>query len=191
MLAGRVPSSTARPRNIQQSLTANNQNPTIASNSTTTGVGSRPQIADLITHIARQDNHLWQALNSLQNQISNVDNSVSNWAAFDPQIVDNFDNPLTETDMAAYYMISGQTLFVQINCQKLTFPVQATALQVMLPVNIGRIVIQTCAAYLMTTTNVNDVIMVEAYDKVADVYLRPVAAGTYPFAFGGLFLIFS
>lgn len=175
-----------------QSLLANNTQPTVVQPST--GISKRQPISDLITHIAKSDNHLWQALISLQQQTNALQNSVTNWQAWDVQIVQQTGQVLPTADIAAYYMTFSNILFVQLNCQQLTFPSgNTTALQLLLPMSIGRIVIQTCSAYINATpVNINDVTMVEAYDNIIDIYLRPIAGiVTYPLALGGSFLIFQ
>lgn len=153
---------------------------------------NQPQISDLITHIAKQDNHLWQALSSLQAQTNQIAGSTTVWSAWNPQI-SNGTIPLNPGAMAAYYaIINNQTLQVQLNCQNMVVTANTTAFQILLPMSIGRVVIQTCAAYLPDfSTNINLVIGVQAYDNIIDVFLRPVPGGYYEFMLGGSFLIFQ
>lgn len=185
----RPPVTGARSRMTQQNFLADPNTPVTVT--APQKVGS-PNISDLITHIAKSDNHLWQALTSLQAQTNQLAGSQTVWAAWNPQISDQSGNILAAPDLAAYYMIMNNTLFVQLNVQNLTFTqVSTTALQIILPINIGRIVIQTCAAYLIGTQVVNDVMALEAYDNIIDAYLRTVPSGQYPFMLGGSFLIFG
>lgn len=189
ILPNRVPVTGARSRMTQQNFLTDPNTPVTV---TPPGKTGSPNISDLITHIAKSDNHLWQALTSLQAQTNQINGSATTWAAWNPQISDQSGNILAAPDLAAYYMIMNNTLFVQLNVQHLTFTaIGTTALRILLPISIGRIVIQTCAAYLLSTLVVNDVMSLEAYDNIIDAYLRNCPAGQYPFMLGGSFLIFT
>lgn len=148
------------------------------------GVIRKRQISDLITHIAKSDNHLWQALTSLQNQTNGLVGIVTDWTAWDPQIVDDTGNVLASKELAGYYMTNGRLCFIEIHGQ-VTVTAGASNIQVSLPMDIGETIIKTCTAYL-TSTDDNGVIGVEARKRVVVVTIKPSFRGlTCKFMMGG------
>lgn len=154
-MPNRPPSRTQ----IQSMLRGPNVPATVASTATTTmrnGVqittGTTPvekqNIGELITHIAKSDNHLWQALNSLQQQANSLAGQNSNWTSWVPQFSDPaITQQLTTTNTSAYYMTVGAILNIAIRTDVVLG--LNDVMEISLPVDVGELIVKTCAAFLV------------------------------------------
>lgn len=134
------------------------------------------QINDLITHIAKSDNHLYQALTSLQSQSNSIIGNITNWTSWNPKISNDQNIVVPNTELSAYYMVMWNLLFIELHGQ-ITIPNPSAFLQISLPVDIGETILKTCAAYLMNPAYYNGAIGVEAQKQLAVVYVQPLFGG--------------
>lgn len=145
---------------------------------TTTGATppNKGNIGDLITHIAKSDNHLWQALTALQAQTNDLAGNTTSWTSWVPNISDFNGNPLFVDQTAAYYLVQGQLLFIELYAFLF---VSTNRIVVSLPIDVGSIVIKTCAGYLFENTyDFVGLAGIQIVDNVALVYAAPSAVGT-------------
>lgn len=179
-----------QPRTVIQSMVRTPNNPAVIPGSTgatdlrdgvqvTTGTNLQSQgdIAHLITHIAKSDNHLWQALTALQAQTNGIVNNTGRWTSWDPQFRDVSGQVPTYSDVAAYYMTYGPLLFIELRANITTI---SNRTEISMPVNVGSIVVKTCAAYMMIDTTVPTfvgVIGVEIVDTTALITVAPPVVG--------------
>lgn len=185
--------STIIPRTTIPGQQGTNIPSTPVTTPTPAGTPRKQQINDLISHIARSDNHLWQALNSLQNQTNNIVGNTTDWRAWDPKIAawdpSNPSFPQGKpmdriVELVGYYMTMGNVLFIEVYAQLLLFPLGFNFMVVDLPMNIGQTVIRTCAAYLTETADIgqtvtatnNWIIAVEAQARRVTLTLKPNAS---------------
>lgn len=158
-------------------------------------VQKKRQIADLISHIAKQDNHLWQALNSLQSQTNSMINQTSSWTSWNPtpacwQTLAGPPVPLLFQELNAYYMVSGQLLFINIWTYSVTIPAGTEQITIDLPVDIGETIVKTCAAWLTSPnlrTQGNGICAVEAQGQTITITINPNFTGVISrFNMGGV-----
>lgn len=145
-----------------------------------TSVPKKRQIIDLISHIAKADNHLWQALNSLQDQTNSIVGSSTQWTSWNPKIQDDTTPqplPVPTVGLSAYYMSTGTILYIEIYSRALTINSNPNPqfITVSLPVDIGDTIIRTCSAYLtpVTSPTANGVIGVELRKRTATITINP------------------
>lgn len=194
-----------QPRTVIQSMLRTPNNPATLPDNTgatalrkgipvTTGTNlqGKEDIGDLITHVAKSDNHLWQALTSLQRQANGLVNNTSNWTSWVPHILNDVGDPVSVTNDAAYFMTYGPLLFIELHTDiDMTPPTYG--LQVNLPIDVGSIVIKTCAAYLVPDVqhpDINAVLAVEIFSNVAVIAIDTSVVGiTCRFMMGGAIAI--
>lgn len=161
---------------------------TVAATGVTTvpsaALANKRQIADLITHLTSRDNHLWQALTSLQQQANGIVNNVQDWTSWTPKINDDQLNVLVSTELSAYYMTLGTILFTEIRATTLTITPTAQLIHIDLPIDCGETIFKTCIAYLIypyssgsITYTDNGVIGIEAQRQQATIYIKPAVRG--------------
>ena len=156
---------------------------------------NKKQIGSLITHIARSDNHLWQALTSLQSQANAIISLTTDWTSWDATVKDNLGVPLDTVELGSYYMVSGQICFIEVSGNVVLSSTSViTSINIDLPVNLGETVSKTCAAYLAafnTDGSLNlamgdGVVLVNLWKQIATVFIRPTFTGlTCRFTMGG------
>lgn len=132
------------------------------------------QTADLITHIAKADNHLWQALTSLQNQVNSVVNNITDWTRWNPKFYDSTNRPLANRQMSAYYMVIGPVLL--LNVYGLLDILDVPDIRFDLPIDVGETIIKTCSAYLFSPTILsegNGVAIVRLQKQLFMMYIKP------------------
>lgn len=137
------------------------------------------QTGDLITHLSKQDNHLWQALTSLQSQVNDVVRNTTDWTRWDPKIYDNNMMPLVKENVASYYMRLGQLMFISI-FGLVTVTATAKDVRIDLPMDLGDTVYKTCVVYLSEPWDdptVNGVVDVYAQRQLMVITIRPELQG--------------
>lgn len=172
-------------------MSSNLTSPKIASTTTDTQTAKKQQIADLITHLGKSDNHLWQALTSLQAQSNALvnQNQMPTWTSWLPKIADASGVPLVYTELLGYYMVTGQLLFIEIFARQLVLT-SAPQIIVTLPVDVGDMIPKTCYAWLYNgslATQGNGVIEVEIRNQSALLIANPnFVQTTCRFGMGGM-----
>lgn len=170
-------------------------NPQAGSTTTDTQVAKKQQIADLITHLGKSDNHLWQALTSLQSQTNALvnQNQMPTWTSWLPKIADLNFTPLVTTELLGYYMVSGQLLFIEIFARQLALT-SVPQVSVSLPVDVGDMITKTCYAWFFNgslATSGNGIIEVEIKNQSALLIFNPDFLNTTGrFGMGGMIGIF-
>ena len=155
----------------------------------------KQQIGQFITHLARQDNHLWQALTSLQSQTNGIVNQTTDWSSWTPDIKDSLLVPLPVTEVNAYFMTSGQVCYIELFIEQLTMSSTANSIQIGLPMDIGETTFKTFAAYMMVLEPPNNLpypdlgtglVFVQARRQLATIYVNPTFQNrTCMFIMGG------
>lgn len=165
---------------------------TVAATSVTTVPGTalanKRQIGDMITHLITGDNHLWQALTSLQQQANGIVNNVQDWTSWNPKISDDHNVVLKSTELSAYYMTFGTVMFTEVRAETLQITGNANRILIDLPVDVGETIYKTCVAYLIPPAlNGNGVIGLEAQKQMATIYINTslVRGVTCKFLMGG------
>lgn len=181
----------ARPHLTPQSNTTPPSIPTTVPSGTSSGTpgtqtpptAKTRQTSDLVTHIARSDNHLWQALTSLQNQSNAIINNATDWTSWNPKLYDQSNNPIGTKEMLGYYMTSWQSCFMELHGTVLIFglsdPHPTSQVQFDLPMDVGQTVIKTMTVYIMAPFD-NGVMGVEIQKMKAIIYLRPSFVAQIP-----------
>ena len=155
---------------------------------TTTTSPSKQSIADLINHISQKDNHLWQALNSLQNQSNSIIASTTAWTTWNPQFIDDQNIPIAN-QISAYYMTTGSLLVIDISGQ-LVIGSASSAMQISMPVDVGDAEIKTCACYLDVADQDNGIVYVGIIRRTAIAIIKPESRShTCNFTMGGAIAI--
>lgn len=137
------------------------------------------QTGDLISHLTSQDNLLWQALTSMQNQINNVVRNTTDWIRWNPKIYDNNMMPLLQDEVNAYYLVQGQIMFISIY-GLITITATAKDIRIDLPMDIGDTVYKSCAVYISEPWDdptVNGTVDVYAQQRLMVVTIRPEMQG--------------
>lgn len=178
-----------QPRTVIQRLTRTPNDPAVLPDNTgatsldngvqvTTGTNlqGKENIGNFISHLAKADNHLWQALTTLQRQTNGLVDNTGNWTSWVPEFSNENSQPLFVDSSAAYYMTYGPILFIELYA---FLSVSTNKIFVSLPINVGSIIIKTCAAYLFENSyDFVGVAGVQIFDNVAVVFAAPAALGT-------------
>ena len=141
-------------------------------------------IAGLITHIAKGDNHLFQALSSLQQQTNTIVGNTTPWTTWNPNFTDSSNIPLLYSNFSAYYMTLGALFIFQIVYYSLILPspsnITLMYIQTALPVDIGPALVKTCPAYLVQDLQpvVNGVSAVQAISRTLAISFDPGFSGS-------------
>lgn len=164
-------------RDLTLDMTPKTADPQVGATIDTSQVVKKRAIGDLITHISRSDNHLWQALTSLQSQTNALvnQNQMPTWTSWLPQIVDAAENVLITDELLGYYMVSGQLLFIEIHARRLVLQ-GAPQITVSMPVDVGDVIPKTCFAWLYQgslATQGNGIIQVEITNRTALLIANP------------------
>ena len=145
------------------------------------------QTASLISHIAKLDNHLWQALTSLQTQANSIVANTTDWTSWNPKIYDSTNVPLKTTELSAYYMVHKQLLFIEL-FGLVTFA-NSPDIRIDLPMDTGETITKTCAAYVYCPpifSEGNGVVIARVNGRVFQMFVRaPFENQTCDVAIGG------
>lgn len=175
-------------------VTPNTSSPGITTTIPSDQTARKQQIASLITHIARQDNHLWQALNSLQNQTNGIVNQTTDWTSWNPALkcylTATSTVPVVSVDeLSAYYMVSGQICYIELWTNTVVLQPGTEKILLDLPVDIGDTISKTCSAWLVAPTLLsygNGICSVECLSQTATLVINPNFANvTCRFMMGG------
>ena len=144
---------------------------------------NKQQTSDLTAHLASTDNRLWQATTSLQSQSNSIINNQTDWTYWNPKHYNENNDVLANEEFAGYYMISWQTLYLEAHGN---ITLSGHLLQLDLPMDVGEIIIKTCAAYLMYPVKdvpngvypvVNAVVGVDIQKMLLTIYVNPEYTG--------------